>query len=329
MSEGEGRSGSRSGLTDSPQGAGEIPRDEAEALRRRVAELERDLAEAARRQREAELKLLAHEAILEATPAIVFLKDRSHRYLYVNQAYADRFGIQREALIGKVDAEFFPPEVAEAYRESDEVVMATGVAREGVELRGERADGSEIWTLESDVPYRDERGEILGMAGVALDVTERKRAELALREREAALERLVEQKDRLLATVLELAAPILPVAEGVLVLPLVGHIDEARAERILEVLLSGVERHRASQVILDLTGVPTVDAAVAERLSRAARATCLLGAEVALTGASPEIARKLVEIGADLGALRFARDLRSAIRQALGRQASRGQRPPR
>ncbi len=309
-------------------GAGAGDGAEVQPLLRRVAELELALAEATRREREAQLKILAHEAILEVTPAIVFLKDRSHRYLYINQAYADRFGVTREAILGKTDAEIFPSEMAKAYRESDEMIMASGVAREGVELRGERADGKEIWTLESSVPYRDERGEVVGMAGVALDVTERKRGELSLRQREAQLEEMVQQKERLLETIAALSAPVLPVEDGVLVLPLVGHVDVARADRLLEVLLDCVQRQRATFVILDLTGVPAVDAPVAERLVRAARAVGLLGARVAVTGVSPKIARELMDLGVDLSNLAFCGDLRVGIRHALGHAERSRRRPP-
>ncbi|WP_438027841.1 PAS domain-containing protein [Sorangium sp. So ce233] len=302
-------------------GSGANIASENDALRRRVAELERELAEVSRRERDAQQRLMAHEAMFHAMPAMMFIKDREHRYLYVNQAYAAWYGKSRDEILGRTDAEIFPAAIADVYRENDEGVMASGEGRQNVELCGVRADGGELWTLESHVAYRDTRGEVRGMAGVALDVTERKRMETALREREAQLDRLVQRQEWLLATIAELSAPVLPVEDDVLVVPLVGHLDVERTARVQEALLAAVERQRARFVILDLTGVPAVDAAVAERLTRVARAAGLLGAQVSVTGVSPAIARELVELGADLRTLVFRGDVRVALRHALARRA--------
>jgi anti-anti-sigma regulatory factor len=105
------------------------------------------------------------------------------------------------------------------------------------------------------------------------------------------------------ATLAELSTPLIPMGDGVVVMPLVGAVDSQRAQRVLRTLLQGVSTHRARAAILDVTGVPVVDSQVANGLVLAAQAVRLLGAQVVLTGIRPEVAEALVNLGADLTSL--------------------------
>ncbi|MDI3291142.1 STAS domain-containing protein [Polyangium sp. 15x6] len=118
--------------------------------------------------------------------------------------------------------------------------------------------------------------------------------------------------------IFELSARVLPLARGVLLLPLVGRIDGARAERVMEVLLAAVAEHGAKVVLLDVTGLPVVDEVVAPHLVRAASAARLLGATPALVGVRPNLARTMVEGGVDLGALVTLARLEDGLHWALG-----------
>lgn len=115
----------------------------------------------------------------------------------------------------------------------------------------------------------------------------------------------------------ELSTPVLPVLDGVLVMPLVGAIDSQRAGQITERLLEGVSESQASLVILDITAVPVVDLHVAQHLVRAVRAVGLLGANCVLVGVRPEVAQSLVGIGADLSSLAAQRDLKAGLMYVL------------
>jgi len=126
-----------------------------------------------------------------------------------------------------------------------------------------------------------------------------------------------EQQKRLLDMVRELSTPLMPIAEGILVLPLVGTIDSQRATQIMEVLLDGVTRQRARAVILDITGVPVVDTSVANYLLQATRAVRLLGAECILVGITPEVAQTVVGLGVDLHGLVTRSDLQGGVEYAL------------
>jgi rsbT co-antagonist protein RsbR len=117
----------------------------------------------------------------------------------------------------------------------------------------------------------------------------------------------------------ELSAPLVPIFGGVLVLPLIGVIDSRRAEMIIASLLDGITQREARIVLLDITGVPVVDTAVAHHLLQAARAVRLLGAELVLVGIRPEIAQTIVQLGVNLSDIVTRADLQAGFAYALER----------
>jgi len=139
-------------------------------------------------------------------------------------------------------------------------------------------------------------------------------------ETQAALDRLQEAykvQEALAATVRELSAPVVQIWEDVLALPLVGAIDAARAQRITENLLQGINRHHAKAVIIDVTGVPVVDSSTAHHLLQAIRAAELLGAHCILTGISADVAQAMVSAGIKLTGVATLVDLQAGIRYAI------------
>jgi rsbT co-antagonist protein RsbR len=116
--------------------------------------------------------------------------------------------------------------------------------------------------------------------------------------------------------IVELSARVLPLSRGVLLMPLVGRIDGARAERIMDVLLSAVTQHAAKVVLLDVTALPTVDEEVASHIVKAASAVRLLGATAALVGVRPSLARTIVAGGVDLGNIVTLAQLEDGLRYA-------------
>lgn len=118
----------------------------------------------------------------------------------------------------------------------------------------------------------------------------------------------------------ELSTPLMPIHQGVLVLPLVGQIDPRRASQVMETLLEGISAQSADVVIMDITGVPVVDTQVANYLIQAARAARLLGAKIVLVGIGPEIAQTIIQLGVDLSDITTRANLESGINYALGLQ---------
>src|SRR5205809_4085607 len=114
----------------------------------------------------------------------------------------------------------------------------------------------------------------------------------------------------------ELSTPVLQVRERLLILPIIGVIDPQRARQLTEQLLRGIRSNRAKVVVLDITGLPAMDSAVANHLVQTVEAARLLGAIVIVTGLSPEIAQTLVNIGVDLGKMNTVGDLQGGIEEA-------------
>ncbi|MGA9761885.1 MAG: STAS domain-containing protein [Gaiellaceae bacterium] len=126
-------------------------------------------------------------------------------------------------------------------------------------------------------------------------------------------ERTVRQQQE---AIRELSTPVLRVRDRMLILPIIGLIDTRRARQLTDQLLHAIREHRAKTVVIDITGVPSVDSKVANHLVQTVTAARLLGATAILTGVSAEIAQTLVVIGADLAAITTVGDLQGGIELA-------------
>ncbi|HTN90838.1 MAG TPA: PAS domain-containing protein [Sorangium sp.] len=248
-------------------------------------------------------------AILEHAPSAVYVKDLDGCYTLVNRHFERLIGLSREAVLGRADRDVVPSELAERFAQSERQVIATEaplVMEEQLLL-----EGRTHCFVTTRFPLLDSRGGLYAVCGIFVEVTES-------RATEAEAQRLQREIIRLQAARLRaLSTPLLPIARGVVVMPLIGNIDAPRAQQVLEILLEGIVAHQASMVILDVTGVPTIDTQVASALVRTARAVNLLGAQVLLTGIQPAIARTLVELGVDLGGILVRSTLHAGIAYAL------------
>ena len=140
----------------------------------------------------------------------------------------------------------------------------------------------------------------------------------------------VQERERIIRqqadAIRELSTPVLQVRERLLILPIIGVIDPQRARQLTEQLLAAIRTHRAKVVVIDITGAPDVDEAVANHLVRTVDASRLMGASVIITGLSPEIAQTLVTIGVDLSKMNTIGDLQGGLEEAerlLGYSVSR------
>ncbi len=130
----------------------------------------------------------------------------------------------------------------------------------------------------------------------------------------------VEERERVIteqqAAMLALSTPVLQIRDQILVLPLIGTIDSARAAQIVEQLLNSIVETQASIVIIDITGVPLIDTAVANHLIKTIQAAKMLGADTVITGISPANAQTLVTLGVDLSMMTTKGNLRAGVKLA-------------
>lgn len=253
------------------------------------------------------------QAIIDGSPIVLFVKDLEGRFIRTNRSFDDNLGHGASFVIGKKDADFLPLEVAEQNVVNDALALAArGPVR--FEERIPMKDGLRIFSA-SKFPLYDTREVPYAVCGIASDITDLREAEEARGRLQA---QVIEAQRQALR---ELSTPLLPIASGVVLIPLVGAIDEGRAALVLETLLEGVSAHRAKIAILDITGVRTVDASVALGLVQAAQAARLLGAEVLLTGVSPQSARTLVDLATDMRGIKTLSSLEQGVELAMSRAA--------
>lgn len=264
------------------------------------------------------------DSILDNIPMMIFIKDaKDLRYVHINK-YMEESLWSSAGWIGHTDHEIFPKATADEFIAADRAVFEGRVIVDIPEEEVPIQEAGLRLCHTRKIPLYDEAGQPLFLIGMSEDITDRKSAEEAKR-RELVL---LETQTKLMELVRQLSTPLLPLSQGVLVAPLVGQMDEARGQHFMEALLAGIQHHQAETVLIDITGVPSIDASVAEQLLRATRAAGLLGTETALVGVSPDVARTIVDLGVDFGALVTYADLRAGMRAAAeGRKRRHAAKP--
>jgi PAS domain S-box-containing protein len=185
-----------------------------------------------------------------------------------------------------------------------------------IEYRLRRVDGATVWVGSTWQSQWNEAGGLLRFAGALVDITEQRKAEEELRDKLAVIERQA-------SAIRQLGTPILEVAEGVLCLPIIGEVDEARGAQMLDATLAAIVDRGASFLIMDVTGVPAPDAKVGAQLSFIVRAAALLGAETVVTGIRAAVAREAVARGVQADDFTPLRSLRDGLAYCLRARAAR------
>ena len=130
----------------------------------------------------------------------------------------------------------------------------------------------------------------------------------------------VEERERVIReqqqAIRELSTPVLQVRPQLLILPIIGMLDSQRARQLTEQLLGAIQSHRAKLVVIDITGVASIDVDVANHLVQTVEAARLMGASAIITGLSSTIAQTLVDLGVDLSMLRTVGDLQGGLEEA-------------
>lgn len=244
-------------------------------------------------------------ALLSAMQDVVLVIGDDGTYLDIPPTSPDLLYAPSTTLLGQTLTMVMPSAVATHFMTVIREVLATGDAQRFTYALP--VQQGEAWfdaTVSGLTPS--------SVLWVARDITPLMRAEAQQRALQAEV---IEAQQ---AALRELTTPLIPVADGVVVMPLVGTIDSGQAKEITERLLEGITRHRARVAIVDITGVRVVDTQVANGLITAAAAVRLLGAQVVLTGIRPEIAQTLVGLGVDLHNIVTHSTLQRGVAYALG-----------
>ncbi|MBZ5710512.1 STAS domain-containing protein [Nannocystis pusilla] len=303
----------------SDEGAEE--RERLNALSRRVAELEEQVAardrtiELLRARDSLEEERQQMLAAVENCADFIGICSLDGRAIYCNPAGRRLIGYDLDADMRGFDvSQALTPEATRYFLQHIvPAIQATGRWEGELEFR-HLVTGESFPTQYNAFMVKDQQtGQPLGIGAVTRDLRAARRAE---EERRQLQDEVIRTQAAMLA---DLSTPLIPISDDVVVMPLIGTVDENRANQVLESLLAGVSARGAKVAILDITGVAAVDAAVAEGLLRAARAVRLLGAEVVLTGIRAEVAQALVGLGVDLGNIVTRGTLQSGIAFAMRR----------
>jgi rsbT co-antagonist protein RsbR len=271
-----------------------------------------DQLERERTLRQSEQKF---RAVFDESPTLISLLSPDGGVLECNRTMLEFVGTGSSEIAGIpfwLGSFWDPPE--QAHGELRRILDQAALGSPGAcEIQARAGDGRSA-TFDLQIkPILDGGGRPTLIIAEGYDISDRKRVAA---ERISLQAQVISSQE---AIIRELSTPLIPIDDGIAVMPLVGRLDKVRAQQLLERLLAGVTAHQARTVIVDITGVPVVDADVADALVRAAQAVKLLGAQAVLTGIRPEVAQTLVEIGADLQHIVTRSSLQSGLHYAWKR----------
>ncbi len=226
-------------------------------------------------------------------------------YVTTWTAAAERLkGYRPEEIVGKHFSTFYLKEDVNAGKCDRELEVAAREGRYEDEGWRVRKDGTRFWASVILTTLRDAQGNLKGFGKITRDLTDRKEADERLRQ---------QGRD-----IMEMATvPVVQVWEGILLVPLIGMLDSARTQQLMERLLQRLTETGSGVALLDITGVPTIDTQTAQHLIETIKAVRYIGAEIVLTGVRPVIAQTLVHLGVDLSNVTTRSSLRAGLRVAL------------
>lgn len=251
------------------------------------------------------------ETIIARAPDSIMVHDLAGKISYANVAAATMHRLASpNELVGRQAGWALAPEGADELRAE----ATAALEREGL-WRGQAwyqlPDGTRLLVEVVWFVVTDDQGEPAGTAAIARDITQAARES---EERAQLQQDIIEGQN---AALRELSTPLIPLAEGVVVMPIIGTIDSRRAQQIMETLLEGIAVNQADIALLDISGVRVVDTQVADALLRAAKAAKLLGTRIVLTGIKAEVAQTVVHLGADMTEIITRSNLQEGLRYAL------------
>lgn len=250
------------------------------------------------------------QRLVETANVVPWEADRkTGRFTYVGPQVVNMLGYTQDTWYAD---HFLGTHVYPDDRESTLLHLVAAAGDEDFDFRMYAADGRLVW-LHNVVSVRGVEGaDVVG--GFLFDVTERKESESTLKDKL----RIIEEQQ---TAIRKLSTPIIEVWEGVLTIPVLGIVDEQRAEQMMSTLLEAVTRTGCQYTIIDLTGVDSVDTRTADHLMRIVRAVQLLGAQSIVVGIRPEVAQTIVSMGVHLTSIITLATLRQALLMCMGGKA--------
>ncbi len=280
---------------------------ENEQLRQRLSDMQKQLDAHTTAQHHQDETLHLYQLLVENAPDSIGVTTPDGTIVYMNPANYAMLG-GNDTLIGTsiYDLLLNPPHELQRHIQH---VTTHGHWQGGLTFK--HSDGSTVRTQASLLRIDDSEGTPRYIAGILRDITQ----QLQMDEERALMQLQIIEAQQ--TAIQELGTPLLPIADGIIVLPLVGSIDHTRSQRMTETLLEGIAQQQARIAIIDMTGVKMIDTQVAQSLVQTAQAVQLLGAQVVLTGIAPDMAQTLVHLGTNLDMFVTRSTLQAGIAYAI------------
>lgn len=260
--------------------------------------------------------------IINAMTSGIFVTDLEHNILMINKPGAKMVGKRAGECFDRKCYEIFNTPICKT--ESCTCLLATEneTVSQGQTILN--VEGRQVPIEYKSRPLRNYKGKIIGCVENFIDITDRlEKDRIILEQKEELIKKREADIRHLQDEIMELSTPVIEIWDGILTLPLIGTLDSHRAKIAMERVLEAIERTRASFVIIDITGVPMVDAEVAGHILQTANAARLMGSEAILTGVGPRIARVIAQGGVGMEALTVRGRMTDALHLAIGQLAQK------
>ncbi len=161
-------------------------------VRQRTEQLEEEIKERKRTEQKTESERRLLRILIDTIPDVIYVKDTESRFTLCNKTCVETLGVPgADAMLGKTDRDFFEPSAAARFRAEEQQIMLTGIAVLKKEESTVAADGKPGWIVHTKVPFIDDRGETIGIIGIAQNITPQKQAQIALAEERNLLRTLI------------------------------------------------------------------------------------------------------------------------------------------
>jgi rsbT co-antagonist protein RsbR len=266
-----------------------------------VARAQTDKAGKLRAESDLDMLRILVDSIMEYS---IILLDSKGQVASWSPGAARLTGYCAEEIVGKNLSVFYTREDATKGNPDRELETATREGRSEDESWRSRKDGTKFWANVVITALRDIEGKLKGFGKITRDLTQRKEGE----------ERIKRQAQE----ILEMATvPVVQVWDGIILVPLIGMLDSARTQQLMERLLRRLTETNSLVALIDITGVPAIDTQTAQHLIETIKAVRYIGSEVVLTGVRPAIAQTLVHLGTDLSGATTRSSLAAGLRVAF------------
>ncbi len=239
--------------------------------------------------------------VLDQIPTPVLTVDKDFSITFLNRAGCLFTGAKLDDIAGKKCYDVF--NTSSCGTSNCKMKQSISKGERGIFQNELIVDGVTQYTESTTAPLRDKDGNIIGGLESIADITQRVLDDKKLREQSSAIR--------------EMSTPTIKLWDGILVLPVVGVIDSARAQYMMESILSRILESSSKVIILDIHGVAAVDTAVANHLIKITKATRLMGCECLLSGISPAVAQTIVHLGINMQSIKTNSTLSDALKEAF------------